>query len=186
MHSPRLGLLRDAARGLAQQMVWWGYDVRHPDGNLLVVHGMSRNPSPGLAGTSCYRCGWENGWIELHGAVASWTAADATCGVIYARDRGRLELWTGDEPPVPGREFGSHGTAEERWQAALPMIRWIGDYEARVRSRTGTAWRDGCWRAIRRLPKGKPWLPPAAALDWWRQASSTRAPLRAERVPVRP
>jgi hypothetical protein len=176
------GVLGDAARGLAQQMVWWGHDVRHPAGNLLVRYGMTRRPSPGLKGTSCYRLAREGGLIELHGAVASWVSVDGMLpGVVFSRDHGRIALWKGEVPPVPGCEFGSHGPAEERWRAALPLIRWIAGYERWLDATAGSAWRQGCWRAIRRLPKGKPWLPPKAALDWWQQAATAQEPVRAER-----
>ena len=164
--------LGKAARGLAQQMVWWGCDVRHSSGNLLVRHGMDRRPSSGLTGTSCYRMPWDGGWIELHGAVASWTSGDEREGMIFSRDRGRIALWNERRPPVPGIEFGSHGTAAERWWAALPMIRWVAAYEEWVLERLGPAWRQACWRHIRRLPHGKSWLAPQAALDWWQRASS--------------
>ena len=41
--------LSDAARGLGQQMVFWGHDVRHGGGNGLTRHGLARTKSPGLA-----------------------------------------------------------------------------------------------------------------------------------------
>jgi hypothetical protein len=164
--------LNDAARGLAQQMVFWGHDVRHPDGNALVRFGLNRNPSPGLAGTSCYRMEWEDGLIELHGAIASWTPPPGGTGSVFCRDLGRIDLWCGASPPVPGREHGEPGSAVERWQAFQPFLRWLVTYENHASNELGTDWRPGCWRAIKRLPKGKPWLPPALALKWWKIAAS--------------
>lgn len=164
--------LNDAARGLAQQMVFWGHDVRHPAGNALVRFGLKRNPSPGLAGTSCYRMEWEDGLIELHGAIASWTAPPGGTGSVFCRDRGRIDLWHGASPPVPGREQGDAGSAAERWYAFQPFLRWLVAYENQVPEALGADWRPGCWRAIKRLPKGKPWLPPALALKWWELAAS--------------
>lgn len=168
--------LNDAARGLAQQMVFWGHDVRHPAGNALVRFGLSRDPSPGLAGTSCYRMEWEDGLIELHGAIASWTPPAGGTGSVFCRDRGRIDLWRGASPPVPGREHGESGTAAERWQAFQPFLRWLVAYENQVSEELGADWRPGCWRAIKRLPKGKPWLPPALALKWWELAASGAPP----------
>ena len=66
------GLLRDLTAGLKQQMFFWGRDVVHPDGNLLVRQGFSKSPSAGLQGTSCYGLDWQGGRIELHGACAGW------------------------------------------------------------------------------------------------------------------
>jgi hypothetical protein len=93
--------------------------------------------------------------------------------MAYSRDQGRISLWMGERPPVPGFEFGSHGTAQERWEAALPMIRWIADYEKWVLERVGPAWRQACRKHIRRLPRGKSWLAPPAALDWWQRAAKS-------------
>jgi hypothetical protein len=168
--------LTDAARGLAQQMVFWGHDVRHPEGNSLVRFGMTRSPSPGLTGTSCYSMPWENGRIELHGAVASWTPDLPGNGCIFSRDRGRIDLWAGDHPPVPGREHGCAGATEERWSAFQPLLRWLVRYEEWIAETHGADWRAGCWRAIKRLPKGRPWLPPELALRWWDLAATSTPP----------
>ncbi|MDP3851683.1 MAG: hypothetical protein Q8Q59_14350 [Luteolibacter sp.] len=137
---------------------------------------MNRNPSSGLTGTSCYRMPWEGGWIELHGAVASWTSLDERDGMIFSRDRGRIGLWNERRPPFPGIEFGAHGSAVERWEAAAPMIRWVAAYEEWVLAQAGPAWRQVCWKHIRRLPRGKSWLPPQATLDWWKSAASITTP----------
>lgn len=165
-------ILSDAARGLAQQMVFWGHDVRHPDGNALVRFGLNRSPSLGLTGTSCYQMPWENGTIELHGAVASWTAPLGGMGSVFCRDLARVDLWNGTHPPVPGRQRGETGSIEERWQALQPFLRWLISYETWVSQTLGDPWRTGCWRAIKKLPKGKPWLPPALALEWWTLAAA--------------
>ncbi len=109
--------LSDAAYGLAQQMVFWGHDVRHPEGNALMRYGLTRSASPGLTGTSCYSIPWENGMIELHGAIASWTPPHGGLGVTFCRDHRRIALWYGLLAPIPGREFGMAGTADERWRA---------------------------------------------------------------------
>lgn len=162
--------LSDVARGLAQQMVLWGHDVRHADGNALVRFGLVRRPSTGLTGTSCYAMPWENGLIELHGAVASWTAPAGEVGCIFSRDFCRIDLWDAARPPIPGRENGCAGTAEERWNASLPLLRWLVEYETWAYAALGDAWRTGTWRALKRLPKAKPWIPPHLALRWWKLA----------------
>jgi len=40
--SKRRSLVRDACGCLHQQMFFWGCDARHPDGNLLIRHGLTR------------------------------------------------------------------------------------------------------------------------------------------------
>lgn len=168
--------LGDAARGLAQQMVFWGHDVRHPEGNALVRFGLKRSASPGLTGTSCYSMPWENGMIELHGAVASWTPLRGDTGVTFCRDQRKITLWHGLSAPIPGREFGVAGTADESWQAFYPLLHWLLNYEQWIEKSHGPAWRTGCWRALKRLPKGKPWLPPPLALKWWQLAAAGDPP----------
>jgi hypothetical protein len=169
-------ILNDAARGLTQQMVFWGHDVRHPEGNSLVRFGMLRSPSPGLAGTSCYSMPWQNGLIELHGAVASWTPDHPGDGCIFSRDLGRIDLWNGNHPPIPGREHGSGGSPDLRWSAFQPFLHWLVGYEQWIAQTHGADWRPGCWRAIKRLPKGKPWLHPELALKWWENAAAGAPP----------
>ena len=173
--SPLL-VINDAARGLAQQMVFWGHDVRHPAGNALVHFGLGRTPSPGLTGTSCYAMAWEGGLIELHGAVASWTPPTDGTGSIFCRDRARIDLWQGSLPPIPGRQHGESGSPEARLEAFQPFVRWLVVYEQWAAETLGTEWRMACWRAIRKLPKGKAWLPPAPALKWWKLATDSTPP----------
>jgi hypothetical protein len=163
-------VLTDAARGLAQQMVLWGHDVRHPAGNALVRFGMERSPSPGLTGTSCYSQPWESGRIDLHGAVASWTDSGNRPGCIFTRHTGRCLLWREPRPPVPGQDRGTDGSPRERWDALLPFLRWLVAYETWAAATLGQAWRDETYRTLARLPKGRPWLPPALALRWWNLA----------------
>lgn len=168
--------LNDAARGLSQQMVFWGHDVTHPGGNALVRFGLHREPSPGLKGTSCYSMPWKDGRIELHGAVASWTAPVGSMGCLFDRDKKRILGWQESRAPVPGRESGEACEPEALWSALQPMIEWLVGYEEWVGDSLGADWRRGCWRALKRLPAGKTWLPPDLALDWWRSALSSVPP----------
>ena len=62
---------------------FWGRDVVHPDGNLLVRQGFSKSPSAGLQGTSCYGLDWQGGRIELHGACAGWYPRDGGEGFNF-------------------------------------------------------------------------------------------------------
>jgi len=165
--NPLTVALSDAAKGLAQQMVFWGKDVLHPEGNALVRFGFSRQPSPGLQGTSCYAMPWEGGMIELHGAVASWVSHGDCPGCIFCRRRRTILLWNNGEAPIPGEEAGDSGTSETRWQAFQPFLRWLIAYENWTAETLGIDWRAANWKALRRLPTGKVWLHPPVALKWW-------------------
>lgn len=162
--------LRQAEKGLAQQMILWGHDVKHPQGNALQRFGMSREASSGLQGTSCYRMAWENGGVQLHGAVASWHAHDAPEreGCLYSRTQKRIRLWMEARPPIPGEDQGEHAAAERCWLAFQPLQRWLIAYESWVLAELGADWRKTTWRAQFALVKKSPWLPPEEALAWWR------------------
>ena len=112
------------------------------------------------------------------GRVASWTRRPekpAACSAVTAAasisGAARLHRF-------PVGSTGKSGSAAERWQAFQPFLRWLVAYENQAADTLGAEWRPGCWRAIKRLPKGKPWLPPALALEWWRLAAATGNPPR--------
>jgi hypothetical protein len=161
--------IREANKGIAQQMILWGHDVKHPQGNLLQRFGMTRHESTGLKGTSCYRMPWEDGWVQLHGACAGWfhSGTSETPGCLYQRTSRRIKLWHGNHAPVPGQDDGKNASPEVIWQSAQPFLRWLLAYEAWVISECGIAWRQQTWRAQFSLTKKNPWWPPQEALAWW-------------------
>ena len=176
-NSPNLTLLlADAARGLGQQMILWGHDVKHPWGNALTRFGLDRRPSPGLQGTSCYAMAWENGLIELHGAIASWCPPVGACGCSFCRDQGSITLWDRPTPPIPGVETGTSGSPCERWASFQPFLRWLISYEQWIAAEDPADWRERTWRTLKKLPTSRPWLPPALALRWWELALAGHPP----------
>jgi len=161
------GLLRDLTAGLRQQMVFWGRDVVHPAGNLLLAQGFSKAQSAGLQGTSCYGLPWQGGRIELHGACAGWYAADG--GFVFIRPHGKCFLWRGGDSPVPGEWPALMLEASDVHQLAArcrPFLEWWLHSERWIVETHGASYRDACHLHVKRLPKGRPWLPPAAAVKW--------------------
>lgn len=177
-------LMRDFTDALAQQMYFWGRDVIHPSGNLLVAHGFERRKSEGLEGTSCYRKALDGGYIELHGACAGWYPDDAEApGFLYIRTRRRLYLYDGDEPPAPGfysDDLLRRTPGEDLIERSQRFLAWWLGYERWIAEVTGPGYRTACYRAFAKLPKSTPWLPPAAGLDWLRRYQ--RDPLQAGRA----
>ena len=163
--------IREVNKGISQQMILWGHDVKHPKGNLLQRFGMTRQESTGLKGTSCYSMTWEDGCVLLHGALACWFPADTTRahGCLFQRTSKRLKLWQSSQAPVPGRDHGQNAAPEVVWQCAQPLLRWLMAYEAWVIRECGMAWRQQTWRSQFSLTKKNPWLPPQEALPWWQQ-----------------
>lgn len=162
--------LREATKGIAQQMILWGHDVEHPQGNALLRFGMQRSESPGLKGTSCYSMPWENGHVQLHGAIACWFSRDPSItGCVYRRASQRLKCWHHPRAPIPGDEDGSYASPEIVWHHFQPLLRWLIAYESFIARELGTHWCHQSWRAQFSLSKKNPWLPRVEALDWWKK-----------------
>lgn len=172
--SRQRALLGDFSAALGQQMFFWGRDVL-TDGNLLLAYGFERLESPGLKGTSCYRMRRRCGCIELHGACAGWYPDDpaTSTGFLYVRTLGRCSAHRRREPIVPGEHEGLPLINDTRLilQAAQSFATWLHEYETWIQGRQGTAYRTACRQMLARLPKGKPWLPPAQAMSWMQNFS---------------
>ena len=163
------GHLRDLTDGIRQQMFFWGRDVMHPAGNLLVAAGFAKRPSPGLQGTSCYCLAWREGRIELHGSCAGWFGAEA--GFVFIRPMHRCVGWTSSEPPVPGDwNAGNIITLapESMRERMIPFLDWWIAYEEDVSDRFGSGYRERCHREFHKAPRSKPWLRPDDARRWIR------------------
>jgi len=161
--------LRDLAAGLQQQMFFWGQDVVHPAGNLLVRNGFERLPSKGLKGTSCYRREWQGGIIELYGSCAGWYGPKE--GFTFMRPRKRVVIWdSGETTPIPGkRELESirAGVSKEELHAASrPFLDWLISYERKVIDQFGIAYREENYLKYDKVPKATSWIWPEAALRW--------------------
>jgi hypothetical protein len=177
--SSRLGgLLRDFTAGLKQQMFYWGRDVVHPSGNLLVAQGFAKRKSGGLQGTSCYQLDWQQGRIELHGACAGWYGPDG--GFVFIRPHGKCHGWLDAEPPVPGHwpcESIHEPGPEALRRLSLPLLEWWLHYEREVRDLLGPSYRVGCHRHFKKLAGSKPWLPPGPDIRWLERLRSNPASL---------
>lgn len=162
-------LLADFSNALRQQMFFWGRDVMS-GGNLLLRHGFTKHPSPGLKGTSCYRRRHGDGVIELHGACAGWYPDPGSDrpGFLYVRTSGRCMTHRLHEPVVPGqydKEVLQVRTTEVL-EAARHFAAWLAGYEAWVLRKMGPDYRTGCRRMLNSLPKGRAWLPAPQAEQW--------------------
>lgn len=161
------GLLRDLNSALKQQMFYWGLDVVHPSGNLLIAQGFVKTRSAGLQGTSCYGRDWQGGRLELHGSCVGWYAPQRS--FIFVRPHGRCFLWSGEEAPVPGHwplaMLEAPGPSALR-QHALPFLEWWLESERWLSGKLGDAYRTSCYRGFKKLPRARPWLAPAPAGRW--------------------
>lgn len=170
--SPRL---KDVADGLYLQMYYWGRDVLHPAGNLLVEHGFRRIAKEGAHGTSRYQRELAGGLLELHGHLAGWyPGAGDEPGVIFVRQRRTCQLCGESEPVLPGqletaRIWTPSGSDEWAQLATVTrtLLQWLGEYESWISSHLGVCHRAAQYREYQMLPKKNWWLPPAPAQRWF-------------------
>ena len=184
--SQRRSLLQDASDGIAQQMFFWGCDVQHAAGNLLVRAGMERiaRKEAHGEGSSRYRMPWLNGWVEIHSFCAGWYPGDSTqSGAIFIRKDGRLRACSGGEPLMPGR-YEPNRLLQESPDMLLeiipPFISWILHHEQEIRRLAGSDYRARCWEAYRTNTGAMPWLQPGEAETWF--TSLMKAPERTRRA----
>lgn len=55
------------------------------------------------------------------------------------------------------------------YDAALPFLDWWLDYECWLRGSQPAAYRQGCFRHFKSVPKARAWLPPDTAIRWLEQ-----------------
>lgn len=166
-NSQRAAWARDLARGLGQQMFFWGRDAIHPEGNLFVRTGFEKRASTGLQGASCYSLDWQGGVIELHGSHAGWIGQGG--GFLFIRPLGRCLRWTDTATPIPGvwrnDQYDTRCDAELH-AVAVPFLDWWLAHENHVAQSAGSGYRTACFRQFKKLPKSRPWLAPDDAIRW--------------------
>lgn len=75
--------LAETGAGLLHQQCWcWGYDIRHPEGNLLLAFGFERErPLPPASGSSHYRKRLSQVTVHLWGFGVVWQDPLGACYV---------------------------------------------------------------------------------------------------------
>lgn len=167
--------LKDVATGLYLQMYYWGRDVVHPGGNLLVEHGFRRIAKEGVHGTSRYQRELDGGILELHGHLVGWYPVEgAGPGMIFVRQRRVCQL-CGEVLPVradrveTARIWTPSGAAEwaQLADTTCILLKWLVEYEGWISSHLGSSHRAAQYREYQMLPKRYWWLPPHTARCWY-------------------
>lgn len=164
--------LRAAARAFYCQMYYWGRDVMHPSGNLLVRYGFEKITRTTKEGTSRYRLGWEAGMLELHGFCAGWYAADGP-GICFDRKHDAWHCWEDTAPPEPAAiqagQLRSNNAAENLLLStalSAKFSRWLIGYETWAMEQWGPGTRHSHYRDFIKLRHARWWLPPEPSLQW--------------------
>jgi hypothetical protein len=176
-----MDLRRDAERLFDVTMWCLGRDVNHPEGNLLLRRGLSRErPPQGQQANSVYTA-----WLPAGGVLKLWgfgVLCDGCDGAVYiARD--------GFTPRMVDREavrwpvFDAEGlrasreplSFEERRAcrgAVVTLAEWLARYEGWVVDHLGPSWRFACLAERRKAP---PVNAEELAAAWWRISTRARS-----------
>lgn len=129
----------------------WGCDVRRADGNLLMLYGAEKRPSPEPRFHSAYTFYLEEGYTLNLWGWGIWLAHEAFGSLFVSRARfapaytPEVHLtphaWQKDELPPTAKPKTS--TQAEKASSLLAIAcQWIGDYEAWVSQQTGDDYRQ--------------------------------------------
>lgn len=159
---------------LAQMMVWWGLDARHPEGNLFLRNGFERLPRPREGTSSRYRKELPGGgMLEVHGTYLRWEAD----GREFAFKRGSRKMGevSGQWNPADAEGNRLEVLPAGEWERVTrPVLDWARTHEEWVVETCGERWREFCWRKLRSLPLGPVWAKPGETRRWLDSATRRR------------
>ncbi|QAT86413.1 hypothetical protein EJ065_4871 [Corallococcus coralloides] len=170
---------RDGDRLFDVAMWCLGQDVRCPDGNVLLRHGLVREARPpGVEGQSAYQ-----GRLLDGGRLTLWgfgALCESCGGAIFVPRDGFVPRWVEDArgPAFRVEDVGVRrdvATGSERRAARAGLARladWLAEYEAWVARDVGLAWRRECLAARR---KASPIPAEELSTAWRRLAVRVRA-----------
>lgn len=98
-------------------------------------------------GSSRYREPWEGGWVEIHSYCAGFYHP-TTEGILFSRGERRIYSARPGSIAEPGwhRTWNAGQPPDTILAHAPPFVRWILDYESRVRALATDNYRLAAWR----------------------------------------
>ncbi len=121
-----------SARFFTQHVLVWSHALHCPTTNAWVRFYSTRASSFYLAGPSCFQVTWEEGFIELRGASASWTTRFGRISSVFCHGLVRMNLWNEAHPPVSKRQRSEIDSIKKCRQALQSFLRWLISYETRI------------------------------------------------------
>jgi hypothetical protein len=162
----------ESAKLIEHQMYFWGQDVLHPAGNLLIAAGCQdfrREDCPHAV--RCYQLETAVATITLHSTGVSLQPKDGTSGVVYLRPTHRLYHLAAGIPPLPyqkDKDSSLRRLLPKAFPPALSLLlALVRAYERWAAHHWEPGSRLAAWRDQRATAtKGIRWLPPEDSLRW--------------------
>ena len=150
---------------LDQQMWCWGHDVRREEGNLLLLYGAQKHPSPNPRYHSAYSFS-----TDIDSSLILWGwgiwIANKNMGSVFIRRAGFRIIYTAKcelapqawcEQDLPFTEDGIdlHEQEHRIYPLLVTAFEWISGYENWLSNQIGTAYREDVvsrWQTYRHIP----------------------------------
>ncbi len=168
---PRLRSV-EAAKFLEHQMYFWGQDVLHPKGNLLVTAGCKRFQRPNSPhAVHCYTLKTPVASITLHSTGVALQPLDGSPGVTYLRPTHRLYHDPQHRLPLPyekGNLTSLQRILPNEFPPALTtLLTFVRAYEQWAAPQLPPGARLAAWREQKTTAtRGVRWLKPKESLEW--------------------
>lgn len=168
---PRLRSI-ESAKLIEHQMYFWGWDVLHPEGNLLIAAGCrSFHRADCPHAVRCYRLETPAAVVTLHSTGVSLRTAGGSPGVVYLRPTHRLYHVPEDTVPLPygkGVLRSMRRLRPNEFSPALTaLLAFVRAYERWAAHRWHPESRLAAWREQKSsASKGVRWLKPKDSLRW--------------------
>jgi len=166
---------------LDQQMWFFGRDIQHPDGNLLLRFGFSRERPPSeVSGTSRYAIATDGGTLVLWGWGAVWRDGHPHAlllrrhgpGPRLISAQGALDsVWA--HTALVGTPAQSDAESARLHTLLRDFAAWVHHYEQWVRTTCGEAWRAECAALRPRHVRRKQVVAADRYVDSWQQLTAT-------------
>lgn len=164
-------------------MWFFGRDIQHPDGNLLLHFGFVRQrPPAGVSGTSRYAMATPSGTLMLWGWGAVWREAEPHALLLRRHGPGpRLlsatrcldAIWA--HTALDGEPARSPDAMARVGGLLTHFAVWVHEYEQWVRGHCGEAWRTECAALRPRHVRRKQVVAAGRYLHSWQQVATTGA-----------
>lgn len=150
------------ARMLIDQQMWcWGCDVRRTDGNLLLLYGAKRRPSPKPRYTSAYVFQIEGGAVVNLWGWGLWISCPHRGSLFISRSRFHVrythdavlmpDAWCERDLPLTELALDADNLVHAR-ELLVTALHWIGEYEMWLSAQIASDYRD---RILAKWPQRK-------------------------------